>query len=411
MQEKIKNMQPAVSAPMQLEEQDCSPHQMQLAAHSHALQSSSSPSCEQQPARNAAACAHPRRQAADRAGKPASKEITVDAKKQPKSDRNRTRVAFGSCLPLEASATKPSATASKRPVSVAAALFVTAYDAPVSAANETTTITATKTTARSPIIVSAAHTNTVTASTASLCSSTTSGSRDVVKARQDETSSPVLLNPPQPKRSLKVHLHEVQLWPRLERALHKYHQRAGNSDSCHKENHVHQEGHRAEVDRAAPCMPHLLADSLLDPSLEDSDKVEAEGDPATGKSHSLALLGFSDIRIRRVMADLACALMSHNCFSDATAVSRVIAASQVPAAARVAFSMELTFLTASSTAAARDAKRRCSLYIHTEGERGNFVAGACKARNSVCEYGRLDRVQGCHQVVAFTDWSLHNASS
>ena len=410
MQEKIKNMQPTVSAPMLAEERDCSPHQMQLAVHSHALQSSSSPSCEQQPARNAAACAHPRRQAADCAGKPASKEITVDPKKQPRSDRNRTRVAFGSCLPVEA-ATKPSATASKRPVSVAAALLATAYDAPVSAANETTTITAPKTTARSPIIVRAAHTNTVTASTASLCSSTPSGSRDDVKARQDETSSPVMLNPLQPKRSLKVHLHEGQLWPRLERALHKYHQRAGNADSCHKENYVHKEGHRAEVDCAAPCMPHPLTDSLLDPSLEDSSKVEVEGDPATGKSHSLALLGFSDIRIRRVMADLACALMPHNCFSDATAVSRVIAASQVPAAARVAFCMGLTFLTASSTAAARDAKRRRSLHIHTEGKRGNFVAGACKAHNSVCEYGRLDRVQGCHQVVAFTDWSLHIASS
>ena len=90
--------------------------------------------------------------------------------------------------------------------------------------------------------------------------------------------------------------------------------------------------HRAGRAQPHACLAQLLT---LQQKLGHSRKNEADGDSATGKSHSLALLGFSDSRIRRVT--LPCHVLSHLTFtcSDATAVSRVIAASQVPPVARL----------------------------------------------------------------------------
>jgi len=230
MQHKIAQIKPTASAPVQPKKQDCASSQIQMPQQFHLQQSSSFRSCEEHSALQATS------RAADRAGKSASKEIIIDGNKQTKKDKGRVRVAFGCCLPLEATTTKSSNTGTKMSVTAAAHVStVPSFGESVSVSDEPTSNVVLKSIARSctsPSVVRAAEAN----ATAASFGSQTSDSSVAVKARQ-QTSSAALLDSPQPKQSLKVHLHEEYKWPRLERALNKYHQRARNTDSRHKENY------------------------------------------------------------------------------------------------------------------------------------------------------------------------------
>jgi hypothetical protein len=84
---------------------------------------------------------------------------------------------------------------------------------------------------------------------------------------------------------------EVRQWPRLERALLMYRQRALASDHRQKPSHLNIEPLCAAMDSASnfKSSPDSISSSAC-----------SEGGAATGKSQSLALLGFSDSRIRYV---------------------------------------------------------------------------------------------------------------
>jgi hypothetical protein len=90
--------------------------------------------------------------------------------------------------------------------------------------------------------------------------------------------------------SFTQHSDREQLWPHLERALHKHRHRQRASGSFNKENH----GDSEEAAAARYCHPPA---SPSDNALAAADKQEAD---CSGRAQSLALLGFSDRRIRRV---------------------------------------------------------------------------------------------------------------
>lgn len=217
-----------------------------------------------------AACRqHPRAAAADCGEQRAA--AGAHSARQPRTEKRRPAVAFGSCLPPEPSVVKCTAVASKECTSSTARAHAT----PPSAATAHLHLHRSTLPSLPPVATSAAAPS-FPQESASGCDA------DV----QPRTSPPAFADLSRPKARLQ----QGQQWPLLERALHKYRQRKLPLDSCHKENVVSKEG-------ACAAGGSPLAQPPADHAQPPRNKAEAGADAAT-KSHSLALLGFSDSRTR-----------------------------------------------------------------------------------------------------------------
>jgi hypothetical protein len=226
---------------------------------------------------------HPRAATADSAEQRPPQGTGASSAKQLKTEKRRPAVAFGSCLPPEPSVVKCTAVASKGCTSnTARALTTPSFAAaaqPHDLAQFAATIHRSKVSSERPVVAISAAAPSFLEESASGCDA------DV----QLHTSPPAFADLSRPKARVQ----QAQQWPLLERALHKYRQRKSPLDSCRKENVLSNEGAGAAGESPA-SHAQLPSHDALPPR----NTAEAGVDAATGKSHSLALLGFSDSRIR-----------------------------------------------------------------------------------------------------------------
>jgi hypothetical protein len=267
MQQKIAEIEPIPSAPMHSKQQVCllkqkqSVLQLQQPTLSVHPCERFTPSCSRRQ-QLGAATAHFAEQAA-------AQDTGANGLKQPKTEKRRSKVAFGCCLPPEPSTFKCSAVTSKGCTSNTARSF---------AAKEPHDLQQFTATIRRSMNSSDYFAVTNAAADASFPAASKSGCSDDVQPLISHLSRP------------KGRVQPAQQWPRLELALHKYRQRKLPLGSCHKENH----------DSNGGSNPAAVLQLLSDDMLPGWNRADAGGDSATGKSHSLALLGFSDSRTRRV---------------------------------------------------------------------------------------------------------------
>jgi hypothetical protein len=273
MQQKIAEIEPISSAPVHSKQQVClkqkqSVLQLQQPTLSvHPCERSTPSSARRQ--QLGAATAHVTEQAVPQ-------DTGANSLKQPKTEKRRLRVAFGCCLPSEPSTVKCSAVTSKGCTSNTARSFAVADSAakePHDLQQFTATIRRSMNSSEHPAVTNAA-------AVASFPAASQPGCSDDVQPLMSHLSRP------------KGRVQQAQQWPRLELALHKYRQRKLPLGSCHKENHDSNGG----ANPAAVLQLQLLSDDML----PGWNRADAGGDSATGKSHSLALLGFSDSRTRQV---------------------------------------------------------------------------------------------------------------
>jgi hypothetical protein len=256
-----------------------------------------------------------RSQATDRGERP-SKDATMNGTKQPRMEKKRPSVAFGCCLRAEPPIAKAGAASKPTGPNPAPAPAALLLNDPDSISREEYAVLKTQAAADSSAISASFHTGSAAAP---------SSGRELRCMSPSQALSEHLLHP---IRADKVKSNQGQQWPRLERALQQYRRRACASDSRHKE-----QPHFTQQPGAAGDAAELqLSQSDFDPVLGNSpccNKESRQIASATDRSHSLALLGFSGGRIRCVETGSMRAVSAHVFFSDSTAVSRVIAASQV----------------------------------------------------------------------------------
>jgi hypothetical protein len=220
--------------------------------------------------------------------------ITV---KQTKVEKKRPQVAFGCCLPRNPSVAEPRAAPSKLPRSHVAP------PATPSSAEETCNVmsSAIDRSCQPPALVQDAD----------LCAAAPS---EPMPGDTDASTDGLVPVFARTALSFKPHLNQQHRWPHVERALFKFRQR-------------HQLTRAEQPESAAPNLHRPLPDRC--PAATQQDAVGVS-DAASDRAHSLTLLGFSDSRTRHASSWLLVPLPLTCFYSDATAISRVVAATQVP---------------------------------------------------------------------------------
>ena len=309
MKQKIENIQPSISENSHPKGQG----RLLKQKHQPIQQQSSSRHAGEAPLASSGAA---RSQAADRGERP-SKDATVNGAKKPRMEKKRPSVAFGCCLRAEPPIAKAGAASKPTGSNPAPAPAALLLNDPDSISREEYAVLETQAAAESSASSASFHTGTAAAAPSS--------GRELRCSAPSQALSEYLLHP---IRADKVKSNQGQQWPRLERALQQYRRRACASDSRHKEQpHFTQQpgaaGDAAELQLSHPHFDPVLGNSPC------CNKESREIASATDRSHSLALLGFSGGRIRCVETSSMRAVSAHVFFSDSTAVTRVIAASQV----------------------------------------------------------------------------------